>query len=318
MMITLPEIQQAEAVVRRYFPPTPLVSAPRLSERLGTEVYLKMESFTPIRVFKIRGALVKLQSLVDANLTGGVVTASAGNHGLAVARAARLFGRPAVVCVPDGANPQKVALIEAEGARVVAHGRDYQAAYENCLRIGHDEKLTLIHAYDDPHVIAGQGTIGLELLQSGVAFDTVVTGIGGGGLIAGLASALKLVNPGIRVVGVQPEGADSMIRSVAGGRIVELDRVSTIADGLGARKPGVNTLTLTEKYVDELLRVSDDDLWDAMRALLHSERVVAEPAGAAGTAALLKHGAKRLGRVVVLVSGANIADSVFEQILDRT
>ncbi len=309
------QYRAAEAVVRRFFPPTPLLQAPRLSEMLGTEVWLKLDSLTPIRTFKLRGALNKMQAMVNAGLTGGVVTASAGNHGLAVARAARLFGRPAVVVVPEEANPQKVALIAAEGARVVHHGQDYQAAFERCLAIGEEEGLTLLHAYDDLHVIAGQGTIGLELAESGVEFDTVVTGIGGGGLISGVAGALKALKPGVRVIGVQPEGADSMIRSVREGRIVELERVVTIADGLGARKPGQHTLAMTQQYVDELRPVTDDDLWHGMRTLLRAERVVAEPAGVAGTAALLRDGAQGLGRVVILVTGANIADAVLERVM---
>lgn len=315
-MTVLNDFRRATAVVRRYFPPTPLISAPRLSERLGATVVMKLECFTPIRTFKIRGALVKVQDLTDAGVTGGVVTASAGNHGLAVARAARLFGRPAVICVPDGANPQKKALIEAEGARVVEAGRDYQAAFENCLRIGQEEGLSLVHAYDDPSVIAGQGTVGLELLEADPRIDTVIMGIGGGGLISGIAAAMKALKPGIRIIGVQPEGADSMIRSVNAGQIVELDRVTTIADGLGARKPGAHTLAMTTQYVDQILPVTDDDLWSAMRFLLHEERVVAEPAGAAGTAALLRYGAAGLGRVAVLVSGANIADAVLQRILE--
>lgn len=313
--MNLDQFRAAEAVVRRFFPPTPLIFAPRLSERLSTEVWLKLDSFTPIRTFKIRGALNKLNALAGAGLTGGVVTASAGNHGLAVARAARLFERPAVVVVPEGANPQKVALIAAEGARVVQHGQDYQAAFEHCLAIGEAEGLTLVHAYDDQHVIAGQGTIALELAHSGVEFDTVLTGIGGGGLISGVAAALKAIKPGVRAIGVQPEGADSMIRSVKAGRIVELDKVQTIADGLGARKPGEHTLAMTEQYVDEIRPIGDDDLWTAMRTLLREERIVAEPAGAAGTAALLRDGAQGLGRVVVLVTGGNIADAVLDRVL---
>lgn len=313
--MNLDQIRAAEAVVRRFFPPTPLIQAPRLSERLGTEVWLKLDSLTPIRTFKIRGALNKLNALVESGMTGGVVTASAGNHGLAVARAARLFGRPATVVVPEGANPQKVALIAAEGARVLQHGQDYQAAFERCLAVGEAEGLTLVHAYDEPHVIAGQGTIGLELAESGLAFDTVLMGIGGGGLISGVAAALKALKPGLRVIGVQPDGADSMIRSVREGRIVELERVQTIADGLGARKPGEHTLAMTQAYVDELRPIGDDDLWTAMRTLLREERIVAEPAGAAGTAALLRDGAAGLGRVVIMVSGANIADAVLDRVL---
>jgi threonine dehydratase len=313
-MTTVTDLRAAEAVVRRYFPATPLIGAPRLGAHLGTEVLLKLECFTPIRTFKLRGALVKLQSLEVNGITGSVVTASAGNHGLAVARAARLFGRPAVICVPSGANPQKMGLIAAEGARVVEGGVDYQAAFENCLRIAEAESMTVVPAYDDPSVIAGQGTIGLELVDSGVPFDTVIMGIGGGGLISGVAAALKQLQPGIRVIGVQPEGADSMLRSVEAGRIVELERVQTIADGLGARKPGQQTLAHTQRYVDQLLRVSDADLLEAMRFLLREERIVAEPAGAAGVAALLKYGVQDLGRVAVIISGANIADSLFAEI----
>lgn len=313
--MNLSQFRAAEAVVRRYFPPTPLLFAHRLSERLGTEVWLKLESCTPIRTFKLRGAVNKLQALVDAGVTGGVVTASAGNHGLAVARAARLFGRPATVVVPEGANPQKVALIAAEGARVIHHGPDFQAAFERCVAIGEAEGLTVVHAYDDPHVIAGQGTIGLELAECGVAFDTVLMGVGGGGLISGVSAALKALNPAVRVVGVQPEGADSMMRSVRQGRIVELEKVQTIADGLGARKPGVHTLAMTLQHVDEIRTIGDDDLWVAMRTLLREERIVVEPSGAAGTAALLRDGAVGLGRVVILITGANIADAVLERVL---
>lgn len=307
--------QAAEAVMRRCFPPTPLLFAPRLSRRLGTEVWLKLESCTPIRTFKLRGALNKLEALEREGVSGGVVTASAGNHGLAVARAARLFGRPAVVVVPENANPQKLSLIAAEGARVVKHGHDYQAAFEESLLIGRDEGLTHIHAYDDPVVIAGQGSIGVELLESGVEFDTVLAGVGGGGLISGLAALLKNARPGVRAIGVQPAGASSMVRSLAAGRVVAVERVETIADGLAARKPGEHTLALTRRYVDAVRIVSDEQIMAAMRLLLHEERLVAEPAGAAGLAALLDGGAADLGRVVVVVTGANIADEHFRALV---
>jgi cysteine synthase len=199
------EFQSALQVVRKFFPPTPVITAPRLSQTLGTSVQLKLECFTPIRTFKLRGALVKLQTLADQGVQGGVVTASAGNHGLAVARAARLYGRPATICVPDGANPQKIALIEAEGAKVVEHGLDYQAAFENCLRIGQEEGLALVHAYDDPAVIAGQGTIALELLKADLEFDTVLMGVGGGGLVSGVAAgSLGRVAPAFEILPDRP------------------------------------------------------------------------------------------------------------------
>jgi len=316
-MIELTDLRAAEAVVRRFFPPTPVLGAPRLSSQVGAEVWMKMESCTPIRTFKIRGALAKMHAVVNTGWAGGVVTASAGNHGLAVARASRLFGRSATVCVPETANPQKVALIKAEGARVVVYGQDYQEAYENCLRIGQGEGLAEIHAYDDLQVIAGQGTIGLELVDDGFDFDTVIMGIGGGGLISGVASAVKLIKPDVQVLGVQPAGADAMIQSVAAGRVLELDQVLTIADGLGARKPGEHTLAYTQRLVDRLIRVSDEEILAACRFLLHEERIVTEPAGAAGVAAMLQLGRAELAgrRIVVVISGANISDQILTQIL---
>lgn len=313
--ITKAHWDRALATVRRYFPPTPVIGAPRLSAAVGADVSFKLETVTPIRVFKLRGALVKLQALADAGVQGGVVTASAGNHGLAVARAARLHGRAAVICVPAGANPQKVALIQGEGARVVAAGADYQAAYENCLRIGEAEGLTLVHAYDDPDVIAGQGTIGVELLEQG-DFDAVVMGIGGGGLIAGVASAVKERNPRVCIVGVEPVGANAMTRSREAGQVTELTQVATFADGLAARRPGDWTFALTQRWVDDLWNVTDPSILDAMAFLLREERQVVEPAGAAAVAGLLRYGAPGK-RVAVVLSGANVADAVLTDVLQR-
>lgn len=310
--ISLPAFHQAEAVVRRFFPPTPALPAPRLSRAVGAQVTLKLDTMTPTRTFKARGALVKLHHLAGA---AGVITASAGNHGMSVAYAARVCGRPATVCVPAGANPQKVEAIAALGARVVTAGRDYFEAYQACLEIARAEGLTVVHAYDDPQVIAGQGTLGLELAAAG-PFDAVLCGVGGGGLLAGVAGALAQVQPGARVYGVQPEGADSMARSLAAGEIVTLERVDTIADGLGARAPGAWTFALARRYAAGVVRVSDADLMAAMRFLVREERLIAEPAGAAGVAALLRHGAEPFGReICVLVTGANIADAVLAQVL---
>lgn len=313
--VTLDDIRRAEPVIRRFFPPTPLLAAPRLSAELGAEVWLKLDTLTPVRTFKLRGALNKLHSLVDAGTRGGVVTASAGNHGLAVARAARLFGRPAVICVPAGANPQKVAAITAEGARVVHHGLDYQAAFEHAVTIAQAEGLTVVHAYDDPAVIAGQGTLGLEAAGAG-PWDAVVMGIGGGGLISGVATAVKTLHPATRVIGVQPSGADSMVRSLAAGRITAVEQVRTMADGLGARFPGEWTFAHVRRWVDEVVTVEEEDFIPAISTLLALERVVTEPAGCAGVAALLRHGGARWGRrVLVPLTGANVSDAVLREAL---
>lgn len=360
-IVTLARLQEAEAVVRRYFPPTPLLPAPGLSVLAGVDVYLKLESMTPLRTFKIRGALSKLAALerqarerqarerqareqpaqpvpaqpAPDRSPAGVATASAGNHGMAVAYAAAAFGRPATIFVPEGANPQKIAVIERCGGRVIAAGTDYQAAFERCEAHAAEHGQTIVHAYDDPDVIAGQGTVGLELARqlpaAGVAGATVYVGIGGGGLISGIGAALGLLQPDTAVIGACPAGADALARSVEAGTIIELERVDTFADGLAARRPGRNTLALAQRHVREFVRVSDEEIWAAMTLLLRLEGIVAEPAGAAAVAALLRHRQQRhtaatqpadkrpaeAQPAVVVISGANIADTVLQELARR-
>lgn len=317
----LTALQEAEGVVRQYFAPTPLVAAPGLSVLAGRDVFLKLENTTPLRTFKIRGALNKLAALQRAGVDGGVATASAGNHGMAVAYAAAAFGRPATIFVPDGANPQKVAAIKRCGGRVVTGGADYQAAYERCTAYASEHGLTIVHAFDDPAVIAGQGTVGLELTrqlpQAGVTEPVAVyVGIGGGGLIGGIGAALGVLRPEDTVVGVCPARADALARSVEAGELVEVDRVETFADGLSARRPGPNTLALAQAYVRQFVRVDDEEIWAAMALLLRLEGIVAEPAGAAAVAALLRERSPG-GPAVVVVSGANIADAVLQELARR-
>jgi threonine dehydratase len=304
-------ITRAEALLRRHFPATPFVEARRLSGRLGISIGLKLDAFTPIRTFKLRGALTKMQGLEERDRPGGAITASAGNHGLAVARAARIYGRRALIVVPAGANPQKIEAIAAEGAELVQHGADYQSAFERSLQIAEERAWNHVHAYDDPEVIAGQGTLGVELPEC----DAFLCGIGGGGLIAGVSLALRArFDKAVRIVGVQPEGADSMVRSLEAGRPVAIERVSTIADGLGARRPGELTFELVRQHVDEVVRVSDDDLRKAMRILFEEERIIAEPAGVAGLAALLRYPDRVHGRVTVAITGANLSDQLFGEL----
>lgn len=309
MSVTIDDVRAALPIVRRHFPPTPLLFARRLSERIGAEIWLKLDLFTPIRTFKLRGALVKIDRLPPGV---GVATASAGNHGLAVAYAARAAGRSALVVVPERANPQKAESIAAQGAEVLRFGADYQAASDRSRELAAARGLIEVHAYDDPAIISGQGTLGLELPDG---FDTLLVGIGGGGLISGIASA---VAPRVRVIGVQPQGADSMARSLEASSIVSLDRVETIADGLGARKPGVLTFDLVRRLVDRVVRVSDRALLDALRVLLLDERLVAEPAGVAGLAALLVDPSLASGRTVVPITGGNVSDEVLKGVLHES
>ena len=310
--LPLERVQQAEAVIRRFFPPTPLLRAPRLSQRFGAEIWLKLETVTPIRVFKLRGALAKIARLPEGV---GVISASTGNHGLAVARAARLTGRPATIWVPARANAQKVEAIRAEGARVVEHGVDYFEAYQGAVAMARELGLAFVHAYDDPDVIAGQGTIALELARQG-EFDSVLCGVGGGGLVSGLAVAFRHLGIPSRVVGVQPEGADAMARSLAAGSVVSLEAVHTIAEGLAARRPGDRTFALTRRYADRVVVVSDSELREAAVALLADEHLVAEPSGVAGLAAVIRYGAAPFGRrLCVVVSGGNVSEPFFRELL---
>jgi len=308
--VTPADVERAARHLREHLQPTPLQHSQAFSDRAGCRVYLKLESFQPVRSFKLRGALNKLMRLTPERRAAGVITASAGNHGMGVAYAAGEFGVPATVYVPETANPYKVESVKRLGARVVAAGRSYSEAYADAVAEQQKTGATFVHAYDDPDVVAGQGTIGLELLEDLEELDTVVVPIGGGGLIGGIALYLKSRRPAIRVIGVEPTGADAMRRSLEAGRIVTLERVSTIADGLAASAPGQLTLDLAQRYVDEVMAVEDDEMVESIRLLFEWEHLLAEPAGAAALAALLKRPWERNERVVVIVSGANVTNEV--------
>jgi threonine dehydratase len=279
-------------------------------------VHLKIESAQPIRAFKVRGALNKLVRMPAKRRAAGVITASAGNHGLGVAYAAAEFNVPATVYVPETANRFKVDAIKRLGARVVRAGGSYNEAYLEAAHAQNESGGTFVHAYEDPHVIAGQGTIALELIRELAAFDTVLVPIGGGGLIGGIALYLKAMRPAVRVIGVEPTGADAMRRSLEAKRLITLDRLSTIADGLAASAPGSLTFDLARRYVDQVVTVEDDQMLDAIRLLFEWEHLLAEPAGAATIAALLyRHRPAAHERVVVILSGANVSDEVMMRAL---
>jgi threonine dehydratase len=309
--ITPADVERAAADLRTYLPPTPLQHSRAFTEKARCHVYLKIESIQPIRAFKVRGALNKLIRLTEEQRSAGVITASAGNHGMGVAYAAATFKTPATVYVPETANPFKVEAIRRLGARVVAAGRNYNGAYLEALSAQEQSGATFVHAYDDPDVVAGQGTIATELLSDLEEFDTVLIPVGGGGLIGGIALYLKSKRPHIKVIGVEPVGADGMSRSLEAGHIVTLERVTTIADGLAASAPGALTFELAQHYVDEMILVEDAEMLRAIRLLFEWEHLLAEPAGAAALAALLHHHRPEPNeRVVVILSGGNVTDEV--------
>ncbi|TAN33439.1 threonine/serine dehydratase [bacterium] len=309
--VTAKEVEQAAKALRAHLPPTPLQYSRAFTDKARCHVYLKAESVQPIRTFKVRGALNRVMRLSAEQRAAGVITASAGNHGLGVAYAAAAFKIPATVFVPETANPLKVEAIKRFGARVIPAGRNYNGAYLEALAAQADSGATFVHAYDDPDVIAGQGTIAVELLRDLEEFDTVLVPVGGGGLIGGIALYLKARQPRVRIVGVEPVGADGMRRSLASGYAVTLERVSTIADGLAASAPGKLTFELAQRYVDEVVLVQDSEMLRAIRLLFEWEHLLAEPAGAAALAALLYHHRPSPNeRVVVILSGANVTDEV--------
>ena len=306
---SIADVEHAAVELQKHLRPTPLQLSRAFSDAAGCEVFLKLESVQPIRSFKLRGALTKLSRLSAEKRAAGVITASAGNHGMGVAYAAAEFGVPATVYVPDNANPFKVAAVKRLGATVVHAGRSYSEAFDAAVAEQARSGATLVHAYDDWDVVAGQGTVGLEILADLPELDAVLVPIGGGGLIAGVSLYVKSKRPSARIVGVEPDGADAMKRSLDAGRVVTLDRVDTIADGLAASAPGELTFSLAQRFVDEVMTVFDGEMLHAMKLLFEWEHLLAEPAGAAATAALLKRGGFARGeKVAVLVSGANATD----------
>ncbi len=314
--VRLSDVLAAQARLARYLVPTPLQPSVAAREAVGGDVLLKLEMFQPIRVFKIRGALNRILHLREEGHAGGVVTASAGNHGMAVAYAAERFGIPATVCVPRTGNQAKVRAIRRLGARIVAEGEDFQAASDNADRIAVEEGLTFVHAYDDVDVVAGQATLGMELLLQPQPFDSVLLPIGGGGLLGGVSLAIKRHRPEVKVYGIAMSGADSMVRSLAAGRVVALDQVRTIADGLSPRRPSELTLSLVRRYVDDVVVIDDDDLYRALHLLLFEEHLVVEPSGAATLAALMRFGAQRFGqRPIAVLSGGFCADEIVRRVV---
>ena len=314
--VTPADVERAAAELRAYLSPTPLQYSRAFTDKARCHVHLKIESIQPIRAFKVRGALNKLIRMTDAQRAAGVITASAGNHGLGVAYAAAAFQSPAAVYVPETANLFKVEAIRRLGAHVVSAGRNYNGAYVEAIAAQKETGATFVHAYNDPDVVAGQGTIATELLAELEEFDSVLVPIGGGGLIGGIALYLKSKKPGIKIIGVEPSGADAMYRSLRAGSIVTLDRVTTIADGLAASAPGELTFELAQRYVDEVVRVEEDEMLRAIRLLFEWEHLLAEPAGAAALAALLYHHRPAPNeRVVVILSGGNVTDEVMVRAL---
>ena len=315
-MLTIDNVYRASHALRSVVRKTDLIFAPKLAP--GTELFLKTENLQITGSFKVRGAYYKMTRLSEEEKSRGVVACSAGNHAQGVALAAQKNGIPAVICLPDGAPISKVEATKSYGAEVCLVDGVYDDAYRHALSLRDECGYTFLHPFDDEDVIAGQGTIALELADQLPDMDAVVVPIGGGGLISGIAYTIKTLNPRVKVYGVQAAGAPSMLQSVGAKAIKELPSVSTIADGIAVKKPGGLTFELCSRYVDEIVTVTDDEISAAILALMEQHKLVTEGAGAAAVAAVMFRKLNLLGKkTVCLLSGGNIDVTILSRVIDR-
>jgi threo-3-hydroxy-L-aspartate ammonia-lyase len=313
-LIELADVQAAAARLAGVAHRTPVFTSQTLDELVGGSVHLKAESFQRGGAFKFRGAYNKIASLAPDRLAHGVLAYSSGNHAQAVAIAARLLGARATILMPTDAPQAKADATRGYGAEVVTYDRWTENREEIGLRLAEERGLELVKPYDDPLVMAGQGTAALELLTEVGDLDVLVTPVGGGGLIAGCATVAKALQPGTRVVGVEPETGDDTAQSLAAAERIAIDVPHTIADGLQATSPGELTFEVNRRLVDEVVTVSDDEILAAMAFLFDRLKLVVEPSGAVGIAALLA-GRVAGGRIGVVLSGGNVGAARFAELL---
>ncbi len=315
-MLTIDSVYRARNVLKGVIRETDVIYAPKLCP--GTQLYLKTENLQVTGSFKVRGAYYKMTRLSDAEKARGVVACSAGNHAQGVALAAQKSGIKSVICLPDGAPISKVEATKSYGAEVCLVEGVYDDAYQKALSLRDEKGYTFIHPFNDEEVIAGQATIALEIAEQIPDLDAVIVPIGGGGLISGIAYAIKTINPRVKVYGVQAKGAPSMKNAVEHGEIEELPSVSTIADGIAVKKPGEITYELCSKYVDEIVTVTDDEISAAILALMEQHKLVTEGAGAVSVAAAMFNKVDLRGKkAVCLLSGGNIDVTILSRVIKR-
>ncbi len=317
-MVTLNDIEAADRRIRPTIHVTPCEYSETFTGMAGNPAYFKLENLQMTGSFKERGALNKLLTMTPEDRARGVICASAGNHAQGVAYHATRLGVRALIYMPESAPITKVNATERFGGEVVLYGKSFDEALAEAKRRGEADGLTFVHAFDDPAVIAGQGTVGLEILGQNPFIEAIVVPVGGGGLIGGIACAIKETNPKIKVIGVQTSRIPSMIAALAGHAPVELPAASTIADGIAVRRAGTHTLPLVEKYVDDMVTVEEEEIASAILYLLEREKTVAEGAGAAAVAALLHQKTNLRGKkTVALVCGGNIDPLFLSHIIER-
>ena len=315
-MLTLDKIYQASYALKTVIRRTDLIPAPNINKTCS--IFLKPENLQVTGSFKVRGACFKIAQLTEEDRQRGVVACSAGNHAQGVALAATSHGISSLICLPDNAPISKIEATKRYGADVCLVEGVYDDAYRRALELRDEKGYTFIHPFDDEDVIAGQGTIGLEILDQLPDMDAVIVPVGGGGLISGVAYAIKHLAPHIKVYGVQANGAPSMLDSISHGKIERLPSVRTIADGIAVKEPGLHTFDLCQKYVDEIVSVSDDEISTAILTLIEQHKLIAEGAGAVSVAAAMFNKVPVKGKkVVCLVSGGNIDVTILSRVIGR-
>ena len=315
-MLTIDKIFHASVVLKSIIRPTPLAKAYGIAPECN--LYLKPENLQNTGSFKLRGSGYKIAMLSEEEKQHGVIACSAGNHAQGVALAASKCGISSLICLPDTAPISKVEATKGYGAQVCMVPGVYDDAYNKALELRDEHGYTFVHPFDDENVIAGQGTIGLEIINDLDDLDAVIVPIGGGGLISGVAYAIKSLRPNIKVYGVQAAGAPSMYNSVRDGKIEALDHVSTIADGIAVKKPGEHTFELVNKYVDDIALVTEDEISSAILSLIERQKMIAEGAGAVSVAAAMFNKFPIQGKKVVsLISGGNIDVTSLSRVIDR-
>ena len=319
-MLNLGNIQKAYQKLSKVAHKTPLAYAPILSNQVGYSVYLKKENLQVTGSFKLRGAFNKISNLIEVDSSlKGVVAASAGNHAQGVAFSAKHFGIEATIFMPESTPLNKIQGVESYGAKVVLKGSSYDEAYESALNYAKENKIEFVHPFENDFVMAGQGSIALEILEEIDDLDAIVVPVGGGGLISGIAVAVKELNPNIKIIGVASEGAPAMYNSFKSSKIVNSKRVKTIADGIAVKNTSKITLDYIKEYVDDMVLVCDDEIATAILFLLEKQKLLVEGAGAVGVAALLhnKLDLKPNSKVCVVLSGGNIDVTMLNLIIEK-
>ena len=315
-MLTLDLIYKASTVLQDVVRKTQLIPTDKINP--DCNIFLKPENLQVTGSFKVRGAGFKISQLTDEEKARGVIACSAGNHAQGVALAARRYGIPALICMPSGAPISKVEATREMGAEICLVPGVYDDAYAKARQLNEEKNMTFIHPFDDEMVIAGQGSVGMEILNENPDIDVIFVPIGGGGLIAGLAYAVKNLRPQCRIIGVQAAGAPSMAESLKEGKIITLSSVDTVADGIKVKTPGDLTFDMCQEYVDEVVTVSEGEIASAILTVLEKQKLVAEGAGAVGIAAAMYHKVNTEGKTVcALLSGGNVDVTMLERILTR-